>query len=105
MGIGLGGADLQINGSTGTFAAAGTGAPVGMSGPFNVWLWGTFVGSVQLERSFNGGVNWFVCTRGGVPVVYTAAVTDVLTEPEAGILYRWNCTQLTSGTVNWRISQ
>lgn len=100
---------------TGTFTATGqsTGFPprpslggVSPSAGFNVSLWGTFVGSVQLERSFDNGTTWLPLTAAGTPLyVWTAPASEVCEEPEAGVLYRLNCTAYTSGTVNYRLSQ
>lgn len=67
--------------------------------PFNVSLWGTFVASTALERSFDAGTTWLPCAT-----ARTAPDSFVCLEPEYGVLYRLNCTW-TSGTVNYRISQ
>lgn len=65
-------------------------------------------GSVQLERSFDGGGTWIVAAvfassaNGGAPQSLTFG------EPEKNVLYRLNCTALTgvAGTsLNYRISQ
>ncbi|NUB07020.1 hypothetical protein FW320_12650 [Azospirillum sp. Vi22] len=77
-----------------------------LRGKFNVSLWGTFVATVALERSFDGGTTWLNCTRpDGTANAFTAPVSLVCDEPETGVLYRLNCSAFTSGTVNWRISQ
>lgn len=90
-----------------TFAAtgqSGTFTPVA-GRPFNVSVWGTFVGSVQLERSFDD-TNWFPITAAGTQLyVWTAAASEVAEEAEAGVSYRLNCTAYTSGTISYRISQ
>lgn len=74
---------------------------------FNFALWGTFVGTVQLEKSFNGGTTWLVCCEdnSGTAAAYTGSVNLSGYEPEYDVIYRWNCTAYTSGTVNYRISQ
>ena len=68
----------------------------------------TFVGSVQLERSFDGGSTWIVCNIGGAGTlaVFSAGTPVSVTfgEPEREVLYRWNCTAYTSGNINYRIS-
>ncbi len=70
----------------------------------------TFNATVQLERSFDGGLTWIVCNVGGTGTLaqYTGAtVTPVsltFAEPEQGVLYRWNCIAYTSGAPNYRIS-
>lgn len=98
---------------TGAFAATGQSerfAPDSRPGAprrFNLSLWGTFSGTVQVERSFDRGASWLACSRdgAGTPAAYSAPVSLVMEEPEAGVLYRLNCTALTSGTVNYRLSQ
>jgi hypothetical protein len=75
--------------------------------PFNVSVWGTFVGTIDLERSFDDGSTWLKCSRdsAGTAASFTAAASVVVEEPEAGVLYRLNATALSSGTANYRISQ
>ncbi len=74
---------------------------------FNAALWGTFVATIQLEKSFNGGDDWIVVSKdaSGNPASYTESVALGVYEPEVNVLYRWNCTAYTSGTINYRISQ
>jgi hypothetical protein len=68
-----------------------------------------WVGSVQLERSFDGGNTWIVANIGGSGTIaqYSAGTPVSLTfgEPEKQVLYRLNCTAYTSGTINFRFSQ
>lgn len=71
---------------------------------FNFTLWGTFTGSVQLERSFNGGTDWHPITILGTPLVFTGPCSEQLEEIDAGVDYRINCTALSSGTINYRLS-
>jgi hypothetical protein len=94
--------------AAGTFSAAGAGtSPLPFIGNFNVTIWGTFVGTVQLERSFDGGATWIVAAKdtSGTAAAYTAPCSLVCSEPESGVIYRLNCTAYTSGTVSYRISQ
>ncbi len=67
-----------------------------------------YSGSVQIERSFDGGATWIVCNVGGSGslAVYGAGtpVDFTLAEPELEVLYRVNCTAYTSGRINYRIS-
>lgn len=95
--------------ATGTFTAVGVGTPAGneMNHEFNVSIWGTFVASVALERSFDGGVTFVNCSldASGTANGMTTPTSIVCREPESGMLYRLNCTSFTSGPVNWRISQ
>jgi hypothetical protein len=66
----------------------------------------TFTGTIQLERSFDGGHTWIPCYiwQGGSQLKWTAAMSTELMEPEKGVLYRLNCIAFTSGTINYRIS-
>lgn len=109
------------NGLTGTGVGkngdGGQQAPIGgISGQtvnptffhdFNFALWGTFLATIQLEKSFDGGTTWLVCCEdnSGTAAAYTGPVNLSGFEPEYGVLYRWNCTAFTSGTINYRISQ
>lgn len=92
---------------TGTFGATGASAsfsPV-CGRDFNVAISGTFVGVAQLERSFDGST-WFPITAHGVQLyAWSSPAAESFCEPEYGVLYRWNCTAYTSGTINYRISQ
>jgi hypothetical protein len=73
-----------------------------------------YTGSVQLEKSFDGGASWIVANIGpagsGAMAIYqnAASVSFSLYEPERQVLYRWNCTSITlTGTesIQYRISQ
>jgi|ERR1700761_503236 len=68
-----------------------------------------FTGSIQLERSFDGGQTWLVCNigGGGTLAIYNAGTPVNLTfgEPEKQVLYRWNCTALGAGVINYRLSE
>jgi hypothetical protein len=96
---------------TGSFAATGQSAAITVKGvddqrghPINISLWGTFVGTVQVERAFDGGSNWLPLTALGSAIAFTGPVSEVFEEGEAGVQYRLNCTAYTSGTINYRMS-
>ena len=105
---------LRANAS-GTFGGtdSGTGVQVG-PGSFMFMLSGTFVGTVVLEVSWNGGTTWIPLS---IPWVAFSAVS--LTAPGCVTLFmatdmgdagapaqiRARCSAYTSGTINWRISQ
>lgn len=72
---------------------------------FNMELRGTFVGTVALERSLDGGSNWVGLTALGTAFSFTGPCSEIFEEPEVGALYRLNCTAYTSGTINFRLSQ
>lgn len=93
--------------SSAALDSAGASRQPDFTGYFNMQLSGTWVGQVQLENSFDGGVNWNVVSLDatGAKAVYTGNVNTSVFEPEIGVLYRWNCTNYTSGTINYRISQ
>lgn len=86
--------------AAGTDAAATfTGAAIGMTG------------TIQVERSFDGGKTWIVCNVGGSGMLAQFSTTTPISvsfgEPERGILYRLNVTALTTATgvaLKYRIS-
>jgi hypothetical protein len=91
--------------TTGTFTGTGQSATPVADGDFNLSLSGTFVATVQVERSFDAGTTWLPVTYvDGSALNWTAPVSTTLNEPESGVLYRLNCTAYTSGTVTYRIS-
>ncbi len=74
---------------------------------FNAALWGEFDGTVVLEKSFDGGLTCLPVSKdaSGSPASYGAPCAIGVYEPEHNVLYSWNCTDLKSGSVNYRISQ
>lgn len=72
-----------------------------------------FTGTVQIERSFDGGSTFILCNIGaGTLAQFNAGTPVSLTfgEPEKNILYRINCIAYGSGEgsfnpINYRISQ
>lgn len=108
-----GGAELG-RAFTGTLSSADTGTrrvfagsdgrSVAINGKRNLTLYGTWTGSVALERSFDGGTNWHNCTLpSGAANAYTGNVSVALEEPEPGVLYALNPAVLT-GTLSYRLS-
>lgn len=95
---------------TGTFTGTGQSAafhPMVADLPyasFNMSLWGTFAGTVQLERSFDGAT-WLPLTERGSSITFTGPCSEIFEEPEPSAQYRLNCTSYTSGTINYRLSQ
>lgn len=75
-------------------------------GSFNFSLLNTvFVGTVILEKSFDGGATFVPAKDANNNVVTLAAPgTFSCNEVEAGVLYRANCTAFTSGAPTSRIS-
>jgi hypothetical protein len=73
---------------------------------FNITLYGTFVATVQLERSFDGGINWFYITSNGFQLFkFNSICSEQYQEDQVGVLYRLNCISYTSGTINYRLEQ
>ncbi len=67
-----------------------------------------WTGTVQLERSLDGGNTFVVCntTVDGTLAQFTAGpVSIVFGEPEKYAFYRLNCTVFSAGVINYRISQ
>jgi hypothetical protein len=102
----VGGADQAIKVLAGAFTAPAVGLPICLNGDFNFSIWGAFTGSVSLERSFDGGVSWLNISvdLAGTDNAFIAPITSSGTEPEGGVLYHFNCTALSAGTANWRLS-
>jgi len=100
---------------TGTFTATGQSATFEPNvaiqdtncGQFNVSTSGTYVATVQLERSFDKGANWFICSEdsAGTSASYTAPFSVMAQESEVGTLYRLNCVAYTSGTITYRLGK
>lgn len=68
---------------------------------------GAFSGTVQLERSFDGGSTYIpvsLTPAGTTAAKWTAEVSTEFMEPERGVLYRLNATIYSSGTINYRLS-
>ena len=90
-----------------TFGATGVSGSKAFKGEFNVDIDGTFSGTVVLERSFDNGITWNPASRdsAGVAAAFTVPASVVADEPEAGVLYRFQCTAYTSGSIICRASQ
>lgn len=88
---------------TGNSVTTGTDASASFTGSAM-----TNGGTVQLERTFDGGATWLLCNAGGAgtPAQYanTTPISLVVGEPERGVSYRLNCIAYTSGTINYRMS-
>lgn len=92
---------------TGSLSALGNGTPGFFLGNFNVAVWGTFVGTLTLENSYDGGVTWIpvINKHTGSVVTFTAPGALQEDEVEAGVQYQLVMTAFTSGTANYRISE
>ena len=76
-------------------------ATVEIFGEANVWISGTWAGTLTLQASYDAGAAWIDVQT------YTANQVDMLHEPESGVIYRigFKTSAYTSGTAVVRISQ
>ena len=76
-------------------------APLKVLGEANVWISGTWAGTLTLQASYDAGGTWLDVQT------YTANGIDILYEPEVGVCCRigFKTGQYTSGTAVVRISQ
>lgn len=108
MAVRLGGSqDTAVQVRSGTLSATGVMATpfIDLGGRWNLSLWGTFVASVRLVRSFDGGVTWIPCTFGGSPVVFSGPASEVIDAPEGNVIYALDVLSYTSGPISWRASR
>lgn len=92
----------------GSFTGAGQSSqPAQFYGPFAASAWGTFAGTVELQRSPDGGTTWIPASldSAGAAADFSAPMTVQITEPEWGVVWRITCTAYSSGTINYRLSQ
>lgn len=78
---------------TGNAVLGGADSSATFTGASIVWS-----GTVNIEKSFDGGSTWVVYSTS------TSPITIAITENELGVYYRANCTTYTSGTINYRFS-
>ena len=103
----MSGSGLQpVFSKSGTLAATGSSEGFQFSKPFNLTLSGTWVGSVALEASTDGGTTYVNCVRpdGTLSAFTTNGLIPVVNVMEVGVLFRVTFTR-TSGTLGWRFSQ
>ena len=100
------GMELASNVKTGSLTSVSAVGGIMMLGTFNATLSGTWVGTMQLQRSFDGGNTYVPCgiDAAGDQANYTSNVSLTLTENEPGVYYQWACTAFTSGTIITRLS-
>jgi hypothetical protein len=89
----------------GELEAVGRGDSTVVQGTFNAALQGTFSATVLLVRSFDNGTSFQPLTALGQAIEFTAPCEEIFTESEPGVLYAWEVTSYTSGTIEYRISQ
>ncbi|MDO9334843.1 MAG: hypothetical protein Q7T61_00440 [Caulobacter sp.] len=96
---------------SGTFTATGESenfVPASQlrRGRFNISIWGTFTGTVEVQRSFDAGSTWIpVASPDLGQLELTVPVSLSAEETEQGVRYRLACTAYTSGTINYRMSR
>lgn len=99
---------------SGSFVGTGVSSAFVFYGSFNVAIYGSagpngaWSGSVQLEKSYDGGTTFIVCGVGGAgqQAVYAAGldVSFPANELERGVIYHLRCTAYVSGPINYRLS-
>lgn len=96
----------RVSATGGFTAAAQTSAVLTLRGPFNLTLWNTFVATVVLEKSIDGGATWVAVSRDGTGtgLSWTAPIALTVEEIDLGVQYRLRCSAFTSGTASYKIS-
>jgi hypothetical protein len=91
---------------TGTFTGTGQSAPLEVYRGGNAVVWGTFVGTVKIECSYDNKATWLPISKNtnGDEAAFNAPFNLSFDEPERDVFYRLNCTAYVSGTINYRIS-
>lgn len=93
-----------VTGSVASATTIGPYRPPGGLRPFNVFITGTFVATVELQRSYDGALYTTVTPPElGAIAVFTAPTTFTLIEPDPACLYQLNVTGWTSGTITGRM--
>lgn len=88
----------KLSGALTATGASGAISPSSRSSElrFTFGLSGTWAGTVDLERSSDGGATW-----PEVVETYTANTSKNAESPSSDYSYRLNCSAFTSGTINW----
>ena len=82
---------------SGTFTGTGVSASGARKNEFPISLSGFGTATVVLQKSYDEGSTWKTVKS------YSADVEEVANEPEAGIVYRFNCTSHGGGTIAYRL--
>jgi hypothetical protein len=90
---------------SGEMEDVGLSQSVRVLGEFNASLSGTFDATLDIVRSFDGGLTWAPLTALGTSFEFTAPCQEMFEESEPGVLYAWRCKTYNSGTIEYRISQ
>ena len=68
-----------------------------LSTDYNISIAGTFVATLELQKSYDGGTTFNAVKE------YTSIIEELGTEPESGVVYRFECTAFTSGQADTRL--
>ena len=93
---------------SGQFTAQGQASTgTAFAGLFSIFLGGTFSATVLLERSPDGGSNYYPCSLDptGTIAEWTAACSVDAESANFGILYRLRCVSFSTGPVNYALLQ
>lgn len=93
---------------TGSLTATGvskTFQPGAGLAAFNVFISGTFVGTVSVVRSTDQGLTWQTVLKPDVATAatFTAPANFAAFEPDPSVLWALNCTAYSSGAISYRI--
>lgn len=95
------------NSVSGALSSVAAGSTLTLhAGLYNLRVSGTFVATWSLQRSSDGGANWFDLTDyQSVVVGGTGTMNTVLIDAEDNFMVRVNVSAYTSGTLNYRLGQ
>lgn len=99
-------ANAVVTGNFTSAIAAPSTAYFSVYGVFNFAVWGTFVATIVLEKSYDGGTTWIpvFSAFSGAAFAFTGPGSILVGEPERQVAYRAHCTQYVSGTASYRLS-
>jgi hypothetical protein len=91
--------------SQGIPASTGSSLAKAFLGAFNLAMWGTFAGTILVEKTYDSGTTWITVSQdvAGTPASYALNLTAgsinlTLCEVETQVAWRIRCTTFTSGT-------
>ena len=84
---------------SGAFTSSGQSSEVRVQGGFNVSLSGFGTATIGVQRSFDNGSTWVTVEE------FSSDVERRGNETEDKVLYRFNCSSYTSGTIAYRLSR
>lgn len=93
-----------VSGTLSGTGVIGPFQPPGGLRPFNVFITGTFVATVEVQKSYDG-VTYTTLQPPELTAVaaFTAPTAFAVVEPDPAVLYQLNVTSYTSGTVIGRM--